>query len=248
MKQAAVIFLIAFISIAQGSAQVQTEERKHTPLDITREVRVKIVYDQFFAKEAESLVTRLGVAPSSKWSARTPEDIAVALLANLSKKYADEFGITLIPIRPFTNIILPRSDLTDNAYASILRQAPCDGANILLGFTGLYLARAKNGELFGEAGNIYTSAAHDPAGGRVFVRLFSEIANPEEALNATMHRLDHEMRHVFGALHPPGVVSNSFEEKLFFEQSPSVILTNRSKPLTCEFTSNQSAHKKEGTP
>ena len=240
MKRYGVAFFAAIWFFAYASAMAQTPEHADTssPSPVG-EVRVKVVYDQYFAKGASELIARLKTAaPQSTWTAATPDDLATELIQRLSKIYEVDFEVRLVPIRPTTNVILPRSDLTDKAYIWVLRQAPCDGANVMVGFTSLYLATAKNNEAFGESGNVYPPATFDYASGRMFVRLYAEMANPEMALKITLHNLDHEMRHAFGAWHPPGVIRNSPEEKLFFAQSRSVILANKAVVFPCRFAAD----------
>lgn len=224
-----VLSCVTCVPTVFASPATKFQEPEKRVFEPVREIRVKIVYDQFFAENAKKLMVNDSIEI-------TPNDVAITILMRLSQRYENNennFGIKLVPVHPMTfiTLILPATNLTDLGYVNVLIQEPCDGADIMIELTGLHLAPSKNGEHFAPLANEDASGA-DETHNRIFSGLYADKTAHEE-IAAIVTRLDHELRHLFGADHPDGVRQGTEEADRFMRESAAVVLANRDKPLTC---------------
>lgn len=212
-----------------------------------RELKVKVVIDDSFHKKAlreiegmQMLVKlsyaeleSLGVRNARKvnqWNFSTPEDLATGIIQKVSELYEKRFDISL-QITELERVHFEHGDkiIFDYHYMDLLNRQSCSGAEILIGFTAKILYSSE--KLFtpsDDSKNTVRGTAQ-PLTGRMFTVL-SFWGWPPESFEKIVENIDHELAHIFGANHKPGM---QYDGKVYLEEAAEAIRRNRLKIFTC---------------
>lgn len=214
-----IIFCFAFPGHLGRASQNISQERI---------IPVKIIFDQYFVRNFyEVKAKEPAVLPG--YPMVTPENFTQSIIEQLSVRYR-QFNIRFLPIAT-EQIFIKERVLLDAEYMEILKQRPCQNAELIFALTGVaFVSTSPGGGKF-----VVVSGSADRQVGRLFSQFgpLGIIMNPKLDVENMIDTLDHETRHIFGTSHKKEGVLDNAEQKKFLQEGTSVIWKNRLQKFTC---------------